>query len=217
MKKSFKLGLFITALTGLMLVTTARADDVVHYRSRVGSKVRIDGSANVHNWSMEGTIIAGEFDVPAGVTLDSTQANVAGLSGSKLNAQAKVSIPVNSLQSGTAGMDEVMQQAMNSQNHPRIEYTVSEMTLKQPHAAGTPLQFDTKGQLTVNGVTKPVSMVVSIENVDKMKLKISGGPVDINMTDYKVPPPTKFGLFTTDPDVKISFTWIVSPPKTAAK
>ena len=189
-------------------------------RGPVGSKVRIDGEANVHSWTMEGKIIAGTFDVPASVTLDSAQAAVAGAADGKVAAQGTVSIPVTSLQSGTQGMDEVMQEAMDAPNHPRIEYKLSEMTLKQPHAAGSPLQFDTKGDLTINGVTKTISMPISIETADKGKLKISASAVNINMTDYKVPPPVKLGIFTTKPDVKISFDWVVgvsskapAPPK----
>lgn len=214
--KSFRL--FATTLGCLLLVTAAtRAEDVLHYRGRPGSKVRIDGSANIHPWSMESSTVPGEFDVPANVKLDSTQAGISGLSGDKLNAQAHLSIPVDSFQSGTQGMDAVMQEAMNAKDHPRIEYKMTEMTFKQPHAAGTPLQFDTKGDLTINGVTKSVTMPVSIETFDKGKLKVTGGPVPILMTDYKVPPPTKFGLFTTHPDVKITFEWVVGLPKQAAK
>ena len=214
--------LIATIASLLIAAVTAKADDVVHYRARpIGSKVHIDGEANVHSWSMEGKIIAGTFDVPAGVTLDSAQAAVAGAAADgKIAAQGMVSIPVTSLLSGTQGMDQVMQDAMDAPNHPRIEYKLSEMTLKQPHTAGSPLQFDTKGELTINGVTKTISMPLSIETADKGKLKISANGVTINMTDYKVKPPVKFGIFSTMPDVKISFDWVVgvsskapAPPK----
>ncbi|HZV33573.1 MAG TPA: YceI family protein [Verrucomicrobiae bacterium] len=210
---SLTLRLFNIGLVCLLVAATARAAEPVRYKARPGSKVRIDGSANIHDWSMEGTIIAGWFEVPPGTTIDSSQAGIGGMSGDKLNATAEVSIPVDSMHSGKQGMDDVMQQAMDSKDHPRIIYKLTDMTLKQPHTAGTPFEFNTKGNLSINGVTKPVSMLVTVENADKNKLKIIGGPVDINMTDYKVPPPTKFGLFTTKPDVKISFTWIVGLPK----
>lgn len=217
MKKTYSVTLrLLNLISGVVLLaamTAQAADGPVRYRARPGSKVRIDGSANIHDWSMEGTIIAGWFEVPQGTTIDSSQAGIGGMSGDKLAAKAEVSIPVDSMHSGTSGMDDVMQQAMDAKDHPRIIYKVSEMTLKQPHTAGTPFEFNTKGDLNVNGVSKPISMLVTIETVDKAKLKITGGPVDINMTDYKVPPPTKFGLFTTKPDVKISFSWIVGLPK----
>ena len=195
----------------LVLGVSARAADFVRYKAKpVGSSVRIDGAANIHDWEMEGSLISGYLDVPAGVTLDSSLAAIAGASDGKVMAQAEVAIPVTSiLNTKYSGMSEVMQQAMNAADHPRIQYHLTEMTLKQPHAAATPFQFDTKGELTVNGVTNKVSFPVSIENADKGKLKISATGIPIKMPDYGVKPPVKAGIFITEPDVKISFTWIV--------
>jgi polyisoprenoid-binding protein YceI len=217
--KNLILRLFTVAIGCSMLAAaTSNAEDMVRYKARPGgAKVHIDGSANIHDWTMDGTIIGGWFEVPSNVTIDSSQAAIGGISGDKLAAHGEANIPVVSLQSGTSGMDEVMQEAMDAKDHPQIGFKLSDMTLKQPHAAGTPFQFDTKGELTLNGVTKPITMLVTIESVEKTKLKISGGPVDINMTDYKVPPPTKLGIFETRPNVKISFQWVVALPKTAAK
>ncbi|MDB6022066.1 MAG: YceI family protein [Pedosphaera sp.] len=207
---SISLRYLTTALGCLLLFTAmARAEDFVKYRARpVGTKVHIDGSANVHDWTLDGVNIAGSFEFPAGVTLDSAQAAVAGVTD-KLAAHAEVSIPVDSLSSGTPAMDQVMQEAMDAKDHPRIEYRLGEMTLKPGHAAGAPFQFDTKGELTINGVTKKIDMPVSIQTVDKTKLKIIGGPVTVAMPDYNVKPPVKLGLFITKPDVKISFEWVV--------
>lgn len=215
MKKIHFLSLSVIALGCLLIsAAVAQAQDV-RYKARPGSKVRIDGSANIHDWAMEGGIVSGWLDVPAGVTLDPSQAAVAGAADGKVNAKAEISIPVNSITSteNREGMNEVMQDAMNAKDHPDIKYKLSEMTLKQPHAAGSPLEFDTKGELTVNGETKTISMPVKIEAADKMKLKVTGGPVQIDMTDYKVKPPVKFGVFTTKPEVKITFTWVISAPK----
>src|SRR5579871_5381618 len=106
MKKSLTLSLIIAGAT---FAAPLMADDGAHYTaSPVGSKVRIDGSANIHDWHMDGTLVVGTFDLPTGVTLDSAQADIGGLKGDKLDAHANVRIPVNSVQSGTDGMDSVM-------------------------------------------------------------------------------------------------------------
>jgi hypothetical protein len=195
----------------------SRAGEAVRYRSSpIGCKVRIDGSSNIHDWTMDGQIIAGYFELPAGVVLDQTQAAPVGVTGGKIDAQVKASIPVSSVKSGTTGMDEVMQQAMNATDFPRIEYHLTEMVLKEPHAAGTPFQFNTKGELMVAGVTNKVDMPVSIESVEANKLKIIGS-VPLKMTDFKVKPPVKMGVFKTVDDIKISFEWMVSAPKKAAE
>lgn len=214
MKKSLALSLVITSA---LFAAPLLADDGAHYRgSPIGSKVHIDGSSNIHDWRMDGSLVVGGFDLPAGVELDSTKADITGLKGDKLEAHANVRIPVNSMQSGTDGMDSVMQQAMNAANYPAIIYKLNELTLKGPHTANTPFQFEAKGDLSLNGVTNQITMPVTIENADKGKLKIIGS-VPLKMTAFKVPPPVKFGVFTTVDDVKISFEWLVAPVKPVAK
>jgi polyisoprenoid-binding protein YceI len=202
-----------TALAGALLCMPLLAEDGAVYKSSpLGNKVRINGSSNIHDWVMDGTLIGGSFTLPAGVEIDSTQAAITGLKGDKLDAHADVSIPVNSMQSGTDGMDSVMQQAMNAKDHPRIQYHLTELALKGPHTAGTPFQFEAKGELSLNGVTNKISMPVTIENAATNKLKISGS-VPLKMTDYKVPPPVTVRVFTTVDDVKISFDWLVRRAK----
>jgi polyisoprenoid-binding protein YceI len=214
MKKSLTLSLIIA---GAMFAVPLLADDGMHYRGTpLDNKVRIDGSSNIHDWRMDGTLIGGTFDLPAGVTLDSTQADIGGLKGDKLEAHASVRIPVNSVQSGTDGMDSVMQQAMNAPTYPAIIYKLDTLTFKGPHTANTPFQFDARGELSLNGVTNQITMPVTIENADKGKLKIIGS-VPLKMTAFKVPPPVKLGIFTTVDDVKVSFEWLVGPQKPAAK
>ncbi len=200
----------------LLLAAQAQAQSGARYRaSPRGSKVRIDGSSNIHDWNMTGEIIGGYLEVPAGVTLDPAQAAQPGVNGGKLEARAEVSIPVSSMQSETQqGMDEVMQEAMNAKDYPRIQYHLTEMTLKQPHAAGTPLEFDTKGELMVAGVTNKISMPVRIEAAENSKLKVIGS-IPLKMTDFKVKPPVKLGVFRTVDDIKISFEWLITPPKPA--
>lgn len=205
--------LLAAGFTLALMAAPLRAEDpVVYHGWPVGSKVRIDGSSNIHDWSMESTIVSGKFTVPAGVTIDSTQADIPGLKDGKLGAEADVSIPVTSMKSGTSGLDEAMQDAMKATEYPRIIYHLTDMTLKGPHAANTPFQFDTKGELTVAGVTNPIAMVVTVQNADKGKLKISG-VAPLKMTDFKIKPPVKLGLFRTVDDVKITFDWVVGIPK----
>jgi YceI-like domain len=210
----------VAALAGVVLIFTAsaRAQEWVRYDARPGSKVKIEGTSTIHDWTMEGQIIGGYMELPKGVALDPGQATVPGIKGGKLEAHVESSVPVRSVKSGKKGMDEVMQQAMNAQTHPKIQYHLTEMTLKEPHAAGTPLQFDTKGELAVNGVTNKISMPVSIEAVDKTKLKVSG-TTPLKMTDYKITPPAPslgLGLIKTGDEVKISFEWLIAIAEKAA-
>ena len=201
----------------LLVVVAAHAADRVRYNAKPGSKVSIAGTSTIHDWTMDGQIIGGFMEVPAGTDFDQSKAELAGSSGGKLDARVEVSIPVTSLKSGHDGMDEVMQEAMNATEHPRIQYHLTEMTLKQPHAAGTPFEFDTKGDLIVNSVTNPIAMPVTIENVGGGKLKITG-KTPLKMTDYKVKPPAPkiaLGMIKTGDEVTISFEWLIGQAQVA--
>jgi len=206
---------FIAVVLGSLLAfaATARAADEVRYKSKVlGNKVRIDGAANVHDWTMDGTLIGGWLELPASVVLDSSQAAAAGVGADgKIPARAEVRIPVTSVKNihGYEGMDEVMQAAMDAKDYPAILFHLTDMTLKQPHAAGAPLEFDTQGTLSLNGSTNKISFPVTIESVDKTTLKVKAAGIPINMTDYGVKPPVKAVLFVTKPEVKISFEWVI--------
>jgi polyisoprenoid-binding protein YceI len=215
---NYKRGFYFRLITaaGMSCVLAAavslRAEDVKYRARAVGNKVLIEGTSNIHDWTMDGQIIGGYLELPDGVVLDSNQGAVAGASGGKVNAKVDVFIPVTSIKNSEhEGMSETMQDAMKAAEFPRIEYRMTEMTLKEPHAAGTPLEFDTKGELAVAGVTNQISMPVKIETVDATKLKITGS-IPLKMTDFKIKPPVKAGIFRTYDPIKISFVWIVGKP-----
>jgi hypothetical protein len=198
----------------LAMLTHAQDAGVVRYKaSPFGSKVKIEGDSSVHHWHMTGQIIGGYLEVPA--PLDPSQAAQAGVVGGKLNARAEISIPVTSMQSGTEGMDEVMQDAMKATDYPRIRFHLTEMALKEPHGAGTPLEFSTTGDLMVAGVTNKITMPIRIEEAEKPNLKVTGS-VPLKMTDFNVKPPITAGVFRTTNDITVSFEWVIIPPKAAA-
>jgi polyisoprenoid-binding protein YceI len=212
---NMKTVLLLLGATALFAVSVPAADSIRYKARPLGSKVTIDGTANVHNWTMAGELIGGFMEVPAGVEFDQNKTALTGVTDGKLDARGEVSIPVTSLKGNWSGMDEPMQDAMNAATHPAIHFHLTGLTCKDPHAAGAPFQFDAKGDLSFNGVTNVISMPASIENVESGKLKIVG-KVPLKMTDFKVKPPVKAGLFITGDEVVISFEWLVAVPKTAA-
>jgi polyisoprenoid-binding protein YceI len=202
------------ALALLALAVCARAEDRVRYEARPGSKVEIAGTSTLHDWTMDGQIIGGFLELPAAMKLDPSQAELPGATGGKLDARVETSIPVRSLKSGHSGMDEVMQEAMDAKDHPKIEYHLTEMTLRTPHAAGAPFEFDTKGELVVNGITNAIAMPVKLGNAENGRLKASGG-VTVKMTDFKVKPPAPtigLGLIKTGDEVQVTFEWLIAEP-----
>lgn len=213
-KRGFHFRLITMAAAGCVLAATVsmRAEDVKYRARAVGNKVLIEGTSSIHDWTMDGQLIGGFLELPDGVVLDSNQGAVAGASGGKVNVNVEVSIPVTSIKNSEhEGMSETMQDAMKATEFPDIKYHLSEMILKEPHTPGTPLEFETKGDLAVAGVTNQISMPVKIETVEATKLKITGS-IPLKMTDFQIKPPVKAGIFRTYDPIKISFTWIVGKP-----
>jgi polyisoprenoid-binding protein YceI len=184
-----------------------------------GSSVRVNGTSTTHDWEMESTIIGGYIEFGAGVTLDKTQAAPAGLSDNKAPAKAHVIISVRSIHSKVAHLPEVMDnlmcKAMKEDRFPTIEFTLTGLTFKGPHAAGQPFNFDTAGELSIAGVTNKVSFPVAIECLEEGRIKLSGS-APVKMTAYGIDPPAPnigLGLMKCGDDVKISFDWTLKERK----
>src|ERR1041384_3880604 len=104
----------------LVLAGTLQAQNTVLYKGQPrGSKVRIDGTSTIHDWSVEGELVPGSFEIDSSVQIDPTQQSIAGLKDGKVPAKGNVMIPVRSLKSGKTSMDNVMLEAMNADKFPR--------------------------------------------------------------------------------------------------
>lgn len=206
------------ALALLAGALTATHAETIRYDARPGSKLKIDGTSTVHDWTVEGGIIGGFMEFDSNYPLDPAKAN----SDLKVTPKVEVRIPVRSLKSGKSLMDEIMHDAMRVKDHSQITYVLKEMKLKDPNRkAGSPLEFDTKGDLTVGGKTKSIDMVVSLAPSADGKLKAIGSKT-LKMTDFDIAPPSPkvaLGFIKTGDEVKITFEWVTAKKeekKTAA-
>jgi polyisoprenoid-binding protein YceI len=198
--------------TALALVWAAQGADTLRYLAQPqGSKVTMDGTSTIHDWTVEGKIIGGFFEAAAAWDTDKS------LKSAMTPApKAEITIPIRTLKSGKERMDEIMQEAMKAKDFPLIKFKLSEMKLKgDVPASGTPAKFDTKGDLTVSGVTKPCEMEVTMERTDDGKLKFSATK-PLKMTDFGIQPPNPniggVGIKTGD-EIIIKFDWMVAPKK----
>src|SRR5277367_5688478 len=78
-----------TAWVLLALAVCARAEDRLRYEARPGSKVEIAGTSTLHDWMMDGQIIGGFLELPAGMRLDPSRAELPGATGGKLDARVE--------------------------------------------------------------------------------------------------------------------------------
>ncbi|HMJ63917.1 MAG TPA: YceI family protein [Candidatus Binatia bacterium] len=194
----------------LWVAISAFAADTLHFESRPGSKVKVEGSSTVHDWAVESLAIKGFMDVPANFAKDPA--------GAAKNIKAEVTIPVRSLKSDKSAMNNIMWEAMKMKEHPNIEYKLLELTPKSGATQGS-AQFEAKGTLTVSGVTRTNVMPVTIEKVDDTKAKVTG-TTGVKMTEFGIKPPAPtvgLGFIKTYDDVKITVQWLTEQAPAAAK
>ncbi|MGA3182032.1 MAG: YceI family protein [Verrucomicrobiota bacterium] len=205
--KTYRSGIAALAAgaAALLLAGPAAAQPVRYEAQPTGSKVKMEGTSTIHDWTVESTNVGGFIEA------DSNFPESALTDAKAARPRIQVSIPVASLKSYADAMDEVMEDHLNMDKYPRIEYRLIE--LKPKSAAGTagPLKFDAVGALTVSGTTRTNTMPVTIERMDKTKIKVAGS-TPLKMTDFDVVPPAPriLGMPTikTGDDIKISFEWV---------
>lgn len=192
----------------VLMVPLLQAETWMRYQSRPGSKLKIEGTSTVHDWTVEGGIISGFMELESNFPLDSTAAVP---ESAKLNAKVEVVVPVKTLKSGKTLMDEVMMGAMNEEKFKQIQYKIESISIKTRKQGSAP-EFEAKGSLTICGVTRPNSMSVTFEKVSDTRLKVTG-ETPLKMSDFGITPPAPpigLGLIKTSDDVKVVFEWITA-------
>ena len=203
----------LVAAAVLLAATTAgrAAEAWLKYEAQPGSKVRIDGTSTIHDWTVESQIIGGAMELETSTAAD--------LKSMKVRPKVEVAIPVRSLKSGKKPMDTVMHNAMKQADHPKIEYRLNALTPAGVGDKPDTYVYTATGALTVSGVTRTNSMTVNISRIDKTQLKVTG-TTGLKMTDFGIKPPAPdlaLGLIKTGDDVKITFEWITAQTETATK
>jgi polyisoprenoid-binding protein YceI len=184
--------ILITAIAlAVFLAGVAAADRLIPTK---GSLIRIEGTSTLHDWTMEGTTIDGTIVAPP---LEQWKNDASDVS---------VAVPVTSIRSEHAKMDKLMAEALKAGANPTIRYELTSAALA---ASGTTLRLDTRGKLTIAGVTREVAMQVSGTR-DPAGTYLLTGQVPIRMSDYGIKPPTAMmGTIRTGNDVKVTFRWAV--------
>jgi hypothetical protein len=206
----------------LLLATTAlqAADQTIIFSARPGSKMRIEGTANIIHptWAIESPTIGGMLEVGAGFPTEPGQAVTPG----KVKASGKSFINVRSLKSiepdgkpYSDRMDEVTYEHLKEAEFHMINYKLTELVLKEaPKTKDAPYVFDSTGELTIAGTTKTIKMPVNILPVvdtNKNMLVITGN-IKVKMTDFKVAPVDinlVVGHITTGDEVNLVFKWVL--------
>lgn len=153
------------------------------------TKLSVDGTSSVHDW----TIVAQEFNGQADVKIENNALE-------SINSLS-FDIPVESLKSGKSAMDDNTYEALKSDDHPVIEYEFRSMD--NVNVEGNTTTMDTKGLLTIGGVSKIVNMKVTADTNNGIAFK---GDITFKMSVFEIDPPTAvFGTIKTGDEVTIKF------------
>ena len=187
----------ILFLTALILALPVQAE---LYKAKFGlSNLTINGNSSVHKWKVETKVIGGFLNVDSAAL---------GKTGTP-QASGTVIVPVRQLKSGKKRMDEVMHAAMNEPKHKLIKFTITGLEVTSVKDGVSTCAGS--GAIEINGKKQPLNFDVDIAN-KAGQLTVSG-MVPIKMTDFGITPPSPklpTGSIETDPEVKISFDWVVA-------
>ncbi len=173
--------LFISLLFTGMFYAEAQSNFKLDQKA---SEILIDGTSNIHDWTIE----ANEFD---GELLVYENQNIKSLS---------LNVPVKHLESGKNSMNKNTYEALKEEEHPKISFVLNKVEKDGE-------TYKASGKLSIAGHTKSVSIPISYnENGNNKSIKAD---YSINMVDYGVEPPTAlFGTIKTGKSVTVKVNLI---------
>lgn len=148
-------------------------------------ELTITGTSTLHDWHMTTTSAEGIVVL----TRENQSISI---------ENAEVEFLAETLKSGKRGMDKNAYKALNTEDHPNITFSLDPITIEDG------FKGILKGDLTVSGVTRKLSLDASV-NIVNGQLKVSG-KADFKLTDFQVEPPKALmGTIKTGNEVSIEF------------
>lgn len=149
------------------------------------STMKVTGTSTLHDWE---------------INVESFTAK-AMLKGEALENASFVAV-VKSMKSGTSSMDDNTYEALKEEDHPRISFKSSSIT-------GTEGKLTIKGNLTIAGVTKPITISSTLEKWAEKSLTVKG-KYTFNMSEYGIEPPkAMLGTIRTGDEITIQFKLVL--------
>jgi polyisoprenoid-binding protein YceI len=165
----------------------------------IGSKnnMKLSGTSTLHNWTMNAQTFDGEAQFGFKTGNEHELSSIKALT---------FSLAVVDLKSGESGLDKNAYKALKSSDYKSIIYKQISATISPDN--GNKFLIKTRGNLTIAGVTKEVTVPV-YASVNADGTISCTGSEQLNMTDYGVKPP-KFmlGAMKTGDAITLDFTLV---------
>jgi len=197
MKKKFRQDLMMIAIFILGTSFALHAQSTYKINTSKDIDMKLSGTSTLHNWTMDAKTFSGDAD------FGFTAGNV-----NQINALKSLtfSLVVNNLKSGETGMDKNAYKALKNGQYKDIDYKLLSAVVSPEK--DNKFLIKTKGNLSIAGVTKEVAMDVSCV-VNKDATITCKGSDKLEMTDYKVKPPTfMLGAMKTGDAITLNYTLV---------
>lgn len=139
--------------------------------------MKLTGTSTLHDWEMVAKEATGEAQFVFKTGTNGELQSVKSLT---------FTLEVKNLQSDNKGLDKNAYKALKSDKYKNIQYKLSSSTLSSEKEG---YLLKTKGKLTIAGVTNDIVVDVHLV-VNKNGAITYKGSYNMNMSDYKVDPPT---------------------------
>jgi polyisoprenoid-binding protein YceI len=200
-----------------MTVTVAHAQSsvrpvvpaTVSLTVRPDSRLWIEGSSNLRDWSCEATALDASVDVA------DARASRDPYNGMTQLRRVRVRVPVSALKCGRSQMDRIMYKALRADDEPECRQIVGTFDVVENDSDGE-FSLRTLGTLRVAGRENAVRLDVNVEQLPNGTFRAQGA-LPILMTDYGITPPTALlGVIRTENRIVVKFDLRVDHATTIA-
>lgn len=165
------------------IALTAGAQDFKSNQAE--SSMKVTGTSTLHDWE---------------INVESFTAQ-ATLKGEALE-NARFTAQVKSMKSGTSAMDDNTYKALKNDKHPQITFQSTSVT-------GTAGQLVIKGNLTIAGSTKPITMNATLDKANEKSMTVKG-KYTFKMSQFGIDPPkAMLGTIRTGDEVTIDYKMVL--------
>jgi hypothetical protein len=162
-----------------------------------GSTLRIDGTSSVNSFTCVAENVDGQGRL--GTT---TPARLASLE--ERQPQAKLTVPVQTLDCGKERMNEDLYEAMEASEHPMIRYQLDEAKILE-RIGNNEYRLRTRGRLSLAGEERSIEMTVIGTRIGEGRYAVKGSK-EMLMSDFGIDPPTALlGLIKAHDEIEVHF------------
>lgn len=149
------------------------------------SSMKVSGTSTLHDWDINVETFTGKATIK-GETMES----------------ASFVADVKSMKSGTSSMDDNTYKALKAKDHPKITFKSTGIT----NSGG---KLVMRGNLTIAGVTKPVTLNMNWEKWAEKSTSVSGS-YTFKMSEFGIDPPrAMLGAIKTGDEVTITYKLVM--------